>query len=110
MTIDTLKAYNLLVNLYMSWYAEAEKISLEEFLNDEEVSAALYVAMVAIDRVEKLSKNQFKPANARKKWSADEDRQLVSSFDRCTSINALAAAHQRTEAAILDRLKVLGKR
>ena len=74
-----------------------------------DVVRALYIAVRAIETMQKKNQRPKTPANAGKPWTADEDRQLLELFDQGSDIAALARHHQRTAAGIEARLARHGK-
>lgn len=71
---------------------------------------ALYAALAALDRQEKLNGRKRRlPQNAGKPWSVGEDDQVAAAYDRGESVPAIAETHERTVGAIHSRLVKLGK-
>lgn len=76
-----------------------------------DIVRALYHAIRALEAAPSKPKRPARnlPGNSGKPWSPGEDTQLVSAFDAGQSMEALAAAHDRTRFAIEARLAKLGK-
>lgn len=74
-----------------------------------DVVRALYVAVRAIETMQKKNQRPKTPANAGKPWTAEEDKQLLDSFDQGSDIAAIARYHQRTMAGIEARLARHGR-
>ncbi|MDP1614529.1 MAG: hypothetical protein Q8L68_01895 [Methylococcales bacterium] len=71
---------------------------------------AMFVAIEALERVEKINARQRNlPDNAGTAWTKEEDQKLISNFDSGKNIQQLAQEHQRTEGSIRSRLVKHGK-
>jgi len=87
----------------------------EEFPADSpyqtvDIVRALLLASRALEaRTKAQSRNTRAPANAGKRWTADEDAKLLARFDAGDSVSELARAHGRTPAGIQARLERHGR-
>lgn len=71
---------------------------------------ALYQAAEALEQSAMKEQRQAqRPAKAREPWSEDEDRRLLAAFDAGRALQELAAAHERTAAAVRARLLKYGR-
>jgi len=87
-----------------------EVLEEENTFNKPQVIRAMFVAVNALERVQKIeSKKEALPGNAGKAWTKEEDNDLIKAFDRNATINELAEVHSRTKGAITARLVRLGK-
>ena len=102
-------AYKLMRDLHSGNYHYTEEIKLQEFLQRPEIKKTLSTALHAMERLDFITRAQWTAQNSWNIWSKEEDQRLVNAFDRCLSINSLAAIHQRSEEAIRNRLIMLGK-
>ncbi len=82
----------------------------ESTFNKPQVIRAMFVAVNALERVQKIeSKKGALPGKAGKAWTKEEDSELIKAFDSNTNLIELAEAHSRTKGAITARLARLGK-
>ena len=71
---------------------------------------ALYEAAAALERVERFERRKAQmPAKSGEPWIEDEDRKLLAAFDDGRALQELAAAHDRTVAAVRARLVKYGR-
>ena len=74
---------------------------------------ALHRAVAALEATAPAPAEAKRPAsgrgNAGKPWSKEEDEKLVAGFDAGQTVEALAAAHERSRFAIEARLARFGK-
>ncbi|HEX7055328.1 MAG TPA: hypothetical protein VF211_15500 [Burkholderiales bacterium] len=74
------------------------------------VVRALYEAAAALERQERFQRRkQQLPAKTGEPWTEDEDRRLLAAFDSGRALQELAAAHERTMAAVRARLLKYGR-
>jgi len=83
---------------------------LESPLQQAPIVRALKVAVDALeDHAERARRRSRMPANTGVPWEAEEDARLGKAFDGGSTVEQLAAAHQRTPGAIRSRLVKLGR-
>jgi hypothetical protein len=74
------------------------------------VVRALYEAAAALERMERFERRKAQlPAKTGEPWTEDEDRKLLAAFDAGRALQELAAAHERTMAAVRARLLKYGR-
>lgn len=79
-------------------------------LQSPDVVRALFVAAESLEaRARAARRNGSLPRNAGKTWTQEEDERLLAGFDGGTTVDALAAAHERTRAGIEARLVKHGR-
>ena len=75
-----------------------------------QVVRALYVAASALEQLERFERRRAQlPAKTGQPWTEDEDRKLLAAFDAGRALQELAAAHERTPAAVRARLVKYGR-
>lgn len=78
--------------------------------NDPRIIRAVFQALKALERVkDRERREKTLPGNAGKPWTEEEDRVLITAFDRRLPIGEIAEKHQRTQGGIAARLVRLGK-
>lgn len=79
-------------------------------LNQPDAIRALFVAIKALEAPIKkeAAKEKARPSMAGGKWEEEEAAHLIEAFEAGSSIEDLAAAHQRTKGAIRSRLIKMG--
>lgn len=71
---------------------------------------ALYVAASALEQVDRIERRKSQlPQKTGQPWTEDEDRKLLAAFDAGRALQELAAAHERTAAAVRARLVKYGR-
>jgi hypothetical protein len=79
-------------------------------LQSPDAVRALFLAAEALEaRARVARRNGNLPRNAGKTWSQEEDERLLAGFDGGSTVDALAAAHERTRAGIEARLVKHGR-
>jgi hypothetical protein len=79
-------------------------------LQSPDVVRALFLAAESLEaRARGARRNSSLPRNAGKTWTVEEDERLLAGFDGGTTVEALAAAHERTRAGIEARLVKHGR-
>jgi len=79
-------------------------------LQQPDVVGALFVAVKALERVERIERRTGSlPDHAGRAWAADEERQLCDEFAAGKTLAEISKIHQRTGGAIQRRLERLGK-
>lgn len=79
-------------------------------LQSPDVVRALFLAADSLEARARVGRrNAGLPRNAGKTWSPDEDEKLLAGFDGGTTVEALAATHERTRAGIEARLVKHGR-
>ncbi|MGH8177575.1 MAG: hypothetical protein ACREV5_15060 [Steroidobacter sp.] len=74
-----------------------------------EVVRALHAAARSLEAGARAKPRTSLPSNAGKPWTEEEDRKLLSDFDRGRALQDLAQAHERTVAGIQARLEKHGR-
>ncbi len=74
-----------------------------------DVVRALFLAGRALEMKTKVRSRAPLPANAGRRWSAEEDRRLLEEFDGGGAVLDLAQVHGRTTAGIQARLEKHGR-
>jgi hypothetical protein len=74
-----------------------------------DVVRALFLARSALESRRRNRSRNTLPANAGKPWTAAEDTQLLTQFDRGLAVAELAREHERTVAGIQARLEKHGR-
>ena len=79
-------------------------------LQSPDVVRALFLAAESLEaRARAARRSGNLPRNAGKTWTQEEDERLLASFDGGATLEALAAAHERTRAGIEARLVKHGR-
>ena len=79
-------------------------------LQSPDVVLALFLAAESLEaRARGARRNTSLPRNAGKTWTPEEDARLLAGFDGGTTVEALAATHERTRAGIEARLVKHGR-
>ena len=73
-------------------------------LDDEIKDYFLEIAMYFDKKIKLDEKEKLKNPSRGKKWSAEEDTQLVEEFKSGLKLNEIAQIHQRSRGAIFSRL------
>ena len=85
-------------------------LSEQSVFNSPQVIRALFVAVKALDGMnKKTEKQKALPSNAGRPWSTEEDNELLKNFDEGTNVKDIAQLHGRTPGSIASRLVRLGK-
>ena len=74
-----------------------------------DVVRALFLARSALEGSRRIRSRNTLPANSGKPWTAEEDTQLLTQFDRGLAVAELAREHERTAAGIQARLEKHGR-
>src|ERR671932_134335 len=75
-----------------------------------QIVRALYEAAAALEQQERYQRRRAQmPAKTGEPWTEDEDRKLLAAFDAGRALQELAAAHERTMAAVKARLLKYGR-
>lgn len=103
--MEDLKAAEILKSL-----AAGTAAAGAEALQSPDVVRAMFLAAESLEaRARAARRNGNLPRNAGKTWTAEEDARLLAGFDGGTTVDALAAAHERTRAGIEARLVKHGR-
>jgi hypothetical protein len=90
-----------------------EIISDTSSLNDPKLIRAFFLAVDALEYVEKKGKTQkqemSKYTNAGKPWTSEEDNLLIQAFEKGVAVKEIVQRHGRTRGALAARLVRLGK-
>lgn len=79
-------------------------------LQSPDVVRALFLAADSLEsRVRQSRRQSTLPRNAGKPWTQEEDDRLLQAFDAGTSVDHVAASHERTRAGIEARLVKHGR-
>jgi hypothetical protein len=79
-------------------------------LQSPDVVRALFLAADSLEARARLARRSAGlPRNAGKTWTAEDDEKLLAGFDGGATVEALAAAHERTRAGIEARLVKHGR-
>lgn len=78
-------------------------------LNSPRTVRALFLASRVLAEDGRTPSSAHRPGKAGLPWSAEEDRQLLQSFDAGASVQQLATQHQRSRGGITSRLVRLGR-
>jgi hypothetical protein len=85
--------------------ADGSRLPEVAALQSPDVVRALFLAAESLEMRARLARrNGSLPRNAGKTWSQEEDSRLLAGFDGGSTVEALAAAHERTRAGIEARL------
>jgi len=75
-----------------------------------QIVRALYVAASALEQIDRIERRKSQlPQKTGQPWTEDEDRKLLAAFDAGRALQELAAAHERTPAAVRARLVKYGR-
>jgi len=103
--MEDLKAAEILKSL-----AANDDAAAAATLQSPDVVRALFVAAESLEaRARAARRNGNLPRNAGKTWTQEEDDRLLAGFDAGTTVEALAATHERTRAGIEARLVKHGR-
>lgn len=84
--------------------------AVSNVLQAPDIVRALFLAADALEaRARQQRRQTALPRNAGKTWSQDEDARLLQAYDGGATVEALAAAHERTRAGIEARLVKHGR-
>ena len=75
--------------------------------NQADIVRALHAVLLELDKPQKKVRKQ--PGNASKRWTAEEDEQLLQAYRNGAKASELAKVHERTRTAIAARLVKLGE-
>lgn len=82
----------------------------ESVFQRPQVVRALFEASRALEQIERFERRRSTmPAKSGAPWNEDEDRKLLAAFDAGRALPELAAAHDRTMAAVRARLLKYGR-
>ncbi|MFL6605782.1 MAG: hypothetical protein ACJ8R9_31275 [Steroidobacteraceae bacterium] len=85
------------------------ELSEDSVLHNAEVLRALLVGAEAIEEREgRETRRAAQPANVRNRWTADEEKQLIVSFQGGEPLQAISDRHGRTVRGVEARLVKLG--
>jgi hypothetical protein len=85
------------------------ELSEDSIVHNSEVLRALLVGEAAIEeRAGREARRATQPANARNRWSADEEKQLMVAFQSGETLQAISDRHGRTLRGVEARLVKLG--
>lgn len=102
--MDDLRAAEILKSLAAGNDAGAAE------LQSPDVVRALFLAVESLEGRSRTSRRSgHLPRNAGKAWTAEEDERLLAGYDGGATVEALAAAHERTRAGIEARLVKHGR-
>jgi hypothetical protein len=103
--MEDIKAAEILKSL-----AAGDNAADAAILQSPDVVRALFLAAESLEaRARGVRRNSRLPRNAGRTWTAEEDERLLAGFDGGTTVEALAAAHERTRAGIEARLVKHGR-
>jgi hypothetical protein len=85
-------------------------LAKESVFQHAPVVRALFVASQALEQMERFERRRSTmPAKSGSPWNEEEDRKLLAAFDAGKGLPELAAAHDRTMAAVRARLFKYGR-